>query len=183
MLHKAAADILWLGNLPTRIIGGTVNIMLLGGVMPHLYPPVPSYITLSTNTKFNTKKCQLESCKTWAWSHKAPESLRLRHSHLGTKGDMGRGCHLLGFYCRVRSRSYQGHFKVKPAIILNKNIFLQFPYILFQRSIPQGCSWHIVAGKLSKTHPRGYSDYTRLGGVIPHSYIIRPLLYHTLYQR
>ena len=42
---------------------------------------------------------------------------------------MGWGCPLLGFYCRVRSRSYQGHFKVKPAIILNKNIFVQFPYV------------------------------------------------------
>ena len=55
----------------------------------------------------------------------------LRHQHLGTKGDMGWGCPLLGLHCRVRSRSYQGHFKGKPAIILNKNIFLQFPYVFF----------------------------------------------------
>ena len=53
----------------------------------------------------------------------------LMHPHLGTKGDTGWGCLLLGFYCRVRSRSYQGYFKVKPAIILNKNMFLQFPCV------------------------------------------------------
>ena len=84
-----------------------------------------------------------------------------------------------GFYWRARSRSYQGHFKVKSAIILNKNIFLLFPYVFFlQRSVPQGCSCHIVAGKPSNTHPRWYSDYMWLGGVIPHSYITRPFLSH-----
>ena len=83
VFHKAAADIFWLGSLPTRILGGTVNTV----------PKHP------------------------------------RHPHLGTKDDMGWGCPLLGFYCRVRSRSDQGHFKVKPAIISNKNKFLEFPYV------------------------------------------------------
>ena len=59
----------------------------------------------------------------------------LRHPHLGTKGDMGWGCSLLGFYCRVKSRSYQGHFKVKLAIILNKNMFLQFPYVFCSKVV------------------------------------------------
>ena len=59
----------------------------------------------------------------------------LRYSHLGTTGDMGWGCHLLGFYCRVRSGSYQDHFKAKPAIILNKNIFLQFPYVFCSKGV------------------------------------------------
>ena len=68
--------------------------------------------------------------------HGLEVTIHLRHPHLGIKGDMGWGCPLLGFYCRVRSRSYQGHFKVKPAIILIKNIMLQFPCFLLQSSLP-----------------------------------------------
>ena len=48
---------------------------------------------------------------------------------MGTKGDMAWGCPLLEFYCTVRSRSNQGHLKGKSAIILDKNIFLQFPNV------------------------------------------------------
>ena len=103
----------WLRSLPTRILGGTVNIMWLGGVIP------------TTTLKSMQKMVN--------WSpveHGIEVTIKhLRHPHLSTKGDMGWSCPLLGFYCRVRSRSYQGHFKVKTAIILNKNMFLQFPYV------------------------------------------------------
>ena len=56
--------------------------------------------------------------------------------------------------------SSQGHIKVisrsNPAIILIKNMFLRFPYVfVLQRSVPQDCSLHLVAGKPSNTHPRG----------------------------
>ena len=49
----------------------------------------------------------------------------LRHLHLGTKGDMA----WVALCWSSTAGSGQGHFKVKPAIILNKNIFLQFPYV------------------------------------------------------
>ena len=44
--------------------------------------------------------------------------LQLRDPHLGPKGDLSWGCTLQGYYPKVRSRSCQGHFKVKPAEIL-----------------------------------------------------------------
>ena len=86
------------------------------------------------------------------------------------------------------AESGQGHIKVisrsSELYYWIKTFFLQLPYIcLFQKSVQQGCSWHIVVGKPSNTHPMGYGDYMWLGGVIPRSYINRPLLYHTLYQR
>ena len=41
VFHKAAADIFWLEILPTRILGGTVNIMWLARVIPHSFIPRP----------------------------------------------------------------------------------------------------------------------------------------------
>ena len=41
VFHKAATVILWLGIFPARIPGGTVNIIWLGGVIPHSYIPRP----------------------------------------------------------------------------------------------------------------------------------------------
>ena len=48
---------------------------------------------------------------------------------LGNKGDMVWGRPLLGFYSRVRTRSYKGHFKDKADKLSNRNPFLQFPCI------------------------------------------------------
>ena len=136
------------------------------GNTPLLYPPsllishpLPTLTSMQKMVNWSLVEHWLEVTK------------HQRHPHLqGTKGDMGWGCPFLGFYCRVRTRSNQGHFKVKPSIISNKNIVLQFTYVLLQKSVPQGCrTWHIVAGKPSNTHLRGYSDYMWLGGVIPHS--------------
>ena len=127
MFHKAAVDILWLGSLPTIILGDTVNIMWLGGVIPQyyrVYPPSP-LISHPLPTIKSMQKMVNWSCV----EHGLKVTKQLRHPHLGTKGDVGWGYPLLGFYCRVGSRSYQGHFRVKSAIILNKNIFLQFPYV------------------------------------------------------
>ena len=76
------------------------------------------------------------------------------------------------------SRSCQGHLKVKQAKILNKK---QFSHFLLQRSVPQGCSWHIVTGKPSNTHSRGYSDYyVAWKGNTPSLYPPSPLISHPL---
>ena len=75
--------------------------------------------------------------------------------HLATNW-LGLGLDFTGYYPKVMSRSSQGHLKVKQAKILNKKYFYSF---LLQRSVPQDCSWHIVAGKPSNTHPRGYGEY------------------------
>ena len=96
------------------------------GNIPLLYPPSP-LISHPLPTIKTMQKMVIWS----AVEHGFEVTKHLSHPHLDTKGDMGWGCPLLGFYCRVRSRSYQGHFKVKPTIILNKNIFLHFPYIFF----------------------------------------------------
>ena len=105
VFHKAAVDTVWMGSLPTRILGGG------GGVQ---WPP---------------GICGLEGWyPTLVW-HGLEITKHLRHPQLGTKGDMGWGWALLGFYSRVMSVSCQGHFKVNPDKILNKNMFLQFPYV------------------------------------------------------
>ena len=96
----------WKGNTP-----------LLCPPSPLISHPLPTLKSMQKMVNWSVVEHGLEVTK------------HLRHPHLGTKGDIGWGCPLLGFYCRVRSRSYQCHFKVKPAIILNKNIFLQFPYV------------------------------------------------------
>ena len=79
----------------------------------------------------------------------------------------------------VRSRSCQGHLKVKTAKILKKKTC----FTVFC------CKWvfHKAAVDifwLESLPPPilGHGDYMWLGGVIPHSYITRTLLYHTLYQ-
>ena len=72
--------------------------------------------------------------------HGVEATKHMRHPQLGTKGDMGLGCLSLGFYSRVRSRSYKGHFKVKPAKILNNNILYSVHMFLLQGSAPQGYS-------------------------------------------
>ena len=87
MFHKAATDILWLRIFPARILGGTVKIIWLGGVIPHSYnppPPVPSYITPSTTTKINAKIVNWRLVE-----HGLEVTKHLRQPHLGTKGDMG----------------------------------------------------------------------------------------------
>ena len=123
MFHKAATDILLLEIFPARILGGTVNMIWLGGVIPHSYiPPSPLISHPLPTLKSMQKVVNWRLVEHWLEVTK-----HLRQPHLGIKGDMGWVCPLLGLYCRVRSRSYQGHCKVKPAIILNKNIFLQFP--------------------------------------------------------
>ena len=95
------------------------------GDTPLLYPPSPLIShplpTLKSMQKNGVLwKMGLKSQSTWG-----------THNWVGllTLGNMGWGCPLLGFYCRVMSRSYQGHFNVNPAIILNTNIFLQFLYV------------------------------------------------------
>ena len=47
VFHKAAVDIVWLGSLPTRILGGTVTRLYVAwrGNIPLFISPVPSYIT------------------------------------------------------------------------------------------------------------------------------------------
>ena len=91
------------------------NTPLLYPTSPLISHPLPTLKSMQKMVNWGVVEHGLEVTK------------HLRHPHLGTKGDKGWGCPLLGFYCRVRSRSYQGHFKVKPTIILNKNIMLQFP--------------------------------------------------------
>ena len=58
MFHKAAADILWLESLPTRILGGTVTIMWLGRVIPHSYIPRPLL--------YHTLYQHQNQCKKWS---------------------------------------------------------------------------------------------------------------------
>ena len=75
--------------------------------------------------------------------------------------------------------SMSRHLKVKQAKILNKKHFLQF--FLLQRSVPQGCSWHILAGKPSNTHSRGYSEYNvAWRGNTPLIHPPSPLISHPL---
>ena len=59
--------LLWLRRLSTCILG-TVNIMRLGWVIPHSYPPPPRPLLYHTlyNTKISVKNGQLKSCGTWA---------------------------------------------------------------------------------------------------------------------
>ena len=111
VFHKVAADILWFGSLPTCILWGTVNIMWLGGVIPHSY--------ISRPVLYHTLYQHYNQCKKWS---------------IGVLWNMG-----------LKSQSTWGT----------------------HTWVPQGCSWHIVAGKPSNTHPRGYSDFMWLGGVIP----------------
>ena len=100
-----------------------MNIMWLGrGTTPLLYPPSP----LISHPLPKLKSMQ----KMVNWSlveHGLEVTKHLGHPHLGTKGDMGWGCPLLGFYCRVRSRSYKGHFVDKADQVLNRNTFYSFP--------------------------------------------------------
>ena len=120
-------QLLWLGIFPERILGGTVNIIWLGGVIPHSYIPPSPLISHPLPTLKPMQKIV-----NWRLvEHSLKVTKHLRQPHLGTKGDMVWGCPLLGLYYRVRSRSYQGYCKVKPAIQLNKTIFLQFPYFFF----------------------------------------------------
>ena len=60
------------------------------------------------------------------WSiaeHGLQVTKHLKHPHLGNKSVMVWGCPLLGFYSRVRTRSYKGHFKGKADKLLNRNTF------------------------------------------------------------
>ena len=108
----------------THLRGYSEYYVVWRGNTPLLYPPFPLISHPLPTLKL------MQQMVNWSLvKHGLEVTKHLRHPHLGTKGDMGWGCPLLGFYCRVRSRSYRGHFKVKPAIILNKNIFLQFPYV------------------------------------------------------
>ena len=92
----------------------------------------------------------------------------LRQPHLGTKGDMGWGCPLLRFYCRVRSRSYPGHCKVKAAIILNTNIFLQLPYVFCCKGVFHKAVVVIVwLGSLPTRTPGGTVTICGLEGYYP----------------
>ena len=107
-----------------------------------LYPPSPLISHLLPTLK------SMQKMVNWSLvEHGLEVTKHLRLPHLqGTKGDMGWVCPLLGFYCRVWSRSYQGHFKVKLAILLNKNIFLQIPYVFvakecFTRLQLTYCGW------------------------------------------
>ena len=109
-------------SLPTRILGVTVNIMCLGGVIPHPYIPRP----LLYHKPLPTLK-SMQKMVNWSFvEHGLVVTKHMRHPHLGTKGDMRWGCTLLGFYCRVRSRSYKGHFKGKADQLLNRNTFYSF---------------------------------------------------------
>ena len=67
---------------------------------------------------------------------------------------------LVRLYRGTTPRSCQGHVEViwrsNKLKYWIKHIFYSY---LLQRSFPQDCSWHIVAGKPSNTHPRGYSEY------------------------
>ena len=49
-----------------------------------------------------------------------------KHLNVGNKGDMVWGCPLLGFYSKVRNRSYKGNFKGKADKLLNRNTFSSF---------------------------------------------------------
>ena len=102
VFHEAAADIFWLESLPTRILGGTVNIIWAWrGNTPLIYPPSP----LISNPLPTLKSMQKMINRSLV-EHGLVVTKHLRHQHLGTKGDMGWGCPLLGLYCRVRSRSF-----------------------------------------------------------------------------
>ena len=79
------------------------------GNTPLLYPPSP----LISHPLPALKSMQ----KMVNWSlveHGLEVTKHLRHPHLqGTKGDMGWGYPLLGFYCRVISREFQGQTSCK----------------------------------------------------------------------
>ena len=116
MFHKALTGIILAvkpsNTLPT---GYSEYYVAWRGNTPLLYPPSPLI-----SHRLPTLK-SLQKMVNWSLvEHGLEVTKHLRHPHLGTKNDMGWYCPLLGFYCRVRSRSYQGHFKVKPDIILNK---------------------------------------------------------------
>ena len=152
-------------------VGGTVNIMWLGRVIPHSYIPHPLL--------YHTLYQHWNQCKKWSVGDLCNMGLNsqsnyLRHPHLGTEGDMVWGCPLLRLYCRVRSRSYQSHFKVKPAIILNKNIFLQFSYVFCCKEVFHKAAVDILWPGSLPTRTLGSTVTIWLGGVIPHSYITLP---------
>ena len=113
-------------------------------------------------------------CFVW---HGLEVTRHLRHPQLGTKGDMGWGWPLLWFYSRVMSVSCQGHFKVNPDKILNKNMFLQFPYVFGCKGVFHKAAVDTVwMGSLPTRIFGGggggtvTTEYMWLGGVIPHSY-------------
>ena len=75
MFHRAAVDILWLGSLPTRIIGGYSDYYVAWrGNTPLLYHPSPLISDSLPTLKSMQNNGQLEYCGTWAWSYKAHEA-------------------------------------------------------------------------------------------------------------
>ena len=109
VFHKAAADILRLGKPSnTHPRGYSEYYVPWRGNTPPLYHPSPPSSQASTNTK------SMQKMVNWSLvGHGLEVTKHMRHPDLGTKGDIRWGCTLLGFYCRVRSRSYKGHFKGK----------------------------------------------------------------------
>ena len=97
----------------------------LGGVIPHCYiSPVPliSHPVPALTSVQKKVNCSLVE-------HGLQVTKHLKHPHLGNKGVMVWGCPLLGFYSRVRSRSYKGHFKGQSRQVIEQKHFLQYSCI------------------------------------------------------
>ena len=94
------------------------NTSLLYHPSLFISPPVPPLISVQNEVNWGLVERGLEVTK------------HLRHPHLGNKRDMVWGCPLLGFYSRVRTRSYKGHFKGKADQLFNRNTFYSLMYFL-----------------------------------------------------
>ena len=95
-------------------LGGVITLLLYH-LSPLLSHPVPALTSVQNEVNWSPVEHILQVTK------------HLRHSHPGNKDEMSWGCPLLGFYSRVQTRSYKGHFKSKADKLLNTNTFLQFP--------------------------------------------------------
>ena len=144
------------------------------GDTPLLYPPSPLISHPIPKLK------SMQKMVNWRLvEHGLEVTKHLRQPHLGTRGDMGWGCPLLGLYSRVRSRSHQGHFKVKPAIILNKNIFFQFPYVFCCKGVFPKVAVDICGWEAFQHASQGVQGlYVALRGITPLLYHPSPLISH-----
>ena len=100
----------WRGNTP-----------LLYPPSPLISHPVPALTSVQNKVNWSLVEHGLQVTK------------HLKHPYLGNKGVMVWGCPLLGFYSRVRTRSYKDHFKGRADKLLNRNTFYSIHVFLVIR--------------------------------------------------
>ena len=164
VFHKAAVDLGYCDweAFQHASYRGYSDYTWLGGVIPHSYITRP----LLYHTLYQ-RVTSVQNEVNWSFvEHVLQVKKHLRHPHLGNKGDMARGCPLLGFYSRVMTRSYKGHFKGKADTLLNRNTFYSFMYFLV-------IDGHIVLNlqmtfKRKNNHSTEFSVFNLVENVILH---------------